>query len=52
MSVNSSIEHIGNQLFKYRGFVPVLFAIVAFSIQLIDATERLSYGVIKEIAFF
>lgn len=52
MSLNKSLEHIGNQLFRYRGFVPVLFAIVAFSIQLIDTTERLSYGLVEEIAFF
>ena len=52
MSLNKSIEHIGNQLFKYRGFLPVIFAIGAFCIQFFDATERLSYGLVEEIAFF
>jgi protein-S-isoprenylcysteine O-methyltransferase Ste14 len=52
MSFNKSLEHIGNQLFKYRGFVPVFFAVVAFSIQLIDSTERMSFGSIEEVAYF
>ena len=52
MSLNKSIEHIGNQLFKYRGFLPVIFAIGAFCIQFFDATERLSYGLVEEITFF
>ena len=52
MSLTNSLEHLGNQLFKYRGFVPVIFAIGAFYIQLIDTTERLSYGLVEEIAFF
>ena len=52
MSFNKSLEHLGNQLFKYRGFVPVIFAVGAFYIQLIDTTERLSYGLVEEIAFF
>lgn len=52
MSVNSSIEQIGNQLFKYRGFVPVIFAVVAFFIQLMDSQERMSYGSCEEIALF
>ena len=52
MSLNKSIEHIGNQLFKYRGFVPVVFAVGAFCFQLIDNTERLSYGLVEEITFF
>lgn len=52
MSLTNSLEHLGNQLFKYRGFVPVFFAIVVFYMQLIDTTERLSYGLVEEIAFF
>ncbi len=52
MSLNKSIEHLGNQLFKYRGFVPVVFAVGAFCFQLIDNTERLSYGLVEEITFF
>lgn len=52
MSLTNSLEHLGNQLFKYRGFVPVFFAIVVFYMQLIDTTERLSYGLAEEIAFF
>jgi protein-S-isoprenylcysteine O-methyltransferase Ste14 len=52
MSFNNSLEHIGNQLFRYRGFVPVLFAIVAFSIQIIDSSERTHFGSIEEVAYF
>jgi protein-S-isoprenylcysteine O-methyltransferase Ste14 len=44
MSFSNSFEQIGNQLFRYRGFVPVIFAIVAFFIQLQDTQERLSFN--------
>jgi protein-S-isoprenylcysteine O-methyltransferase Ste14 len=52
MSVNSSLERVGNQLFKYRGFVPVLFAVIAFSIQLIDTHEQLSFSLVEKPALF
>ena len=52
MSFNNSIEHLGNQLFRLRGFVPIFFAVTAFSVQLIDTTERMSFGFCEEIAYF
>ena len=52
MSLNKSLEHIGNQLFRYRGFVPVLFAIVAFSIQLIDTHEQWGFSEFEGLALF
>jgi protein-S-isoprenylcysteine O-methyltransferase Ste14 len=52
MSLTNSLEHLGNQLFKYRGFVPVLFAIVAFSIQLIDTHEQWGFSEFEGLALF
>ena len=52
MSVNSSLERVGNQLFKYRGFVPVLFAVVAFYIQLIDTHEQWGFSEFEGLALF
>lgn len=52
MSLSNSFEQIGNQLFRYRGFVPVIFAVGAFFIQLQDSQERMSFGSCEEIAFF
>jgi protein-S-isoprenylcysteine O-methyltransferase Ste14 len=52
MSLTNSVEHIGNQLFKYRGFVPVFFAVVAFSIQLNDNQERMSFSLFEKTALF
>ena len=52
MSLTNSFEHLGNQLFKYRGFVPVLFAVVAFYIQLIDTHEQLSFSLFEGLALF
>jgi protein-S-isoprenylcysteine O-methyltransferase Ste14 len=52
MSLTNSVEHIGNQLFKYRGFVPVFFAVVAFSIQLNDTQERMSFSLFEKTALF
>lgn len=44
MSLSKSFEQIGNQLFRYRGFVPVIFAIIAFFIQVNDRQERMSFS--------
>jgi protein-S-isoprenylcysteine O-methyltransferase Ste14 len=49
--MNSSIEHLGNQLFKYRGFVPVIFAISAFSIQLYDTEWHANVLIYERTAF-
>ncbi|MEY3585372.1 MAG: hypothetical protein RLZZ243_436 [Bacteroidota bacterium] len=52
MLFTNSLEHLGNQLFKYRGFVPVFFAIVAFSIQLNDTQGRMSFSLFEGLALF
>jgi protein-S-isoprenylcysteine O-methyltransferase Ste14 len=44
MSLSNSFEQIGNQLFRYRGFVPVVFAIAAFFIQLNDSQGGMSFS--------
>jgi len=44
MSLSNTFEQLGNQLFRYRGFVPVIFALVAFFIQLNDSQGRLSFS--------
>lgn len=51
MSDKSAVEQIGNQLFKNRGFVPVIFALVAFFIQLQDTQARLNFWFYEKLAF-
>jgi protein-S-isoprenylcysteine O-methyltransferase Ste14 len=50
MSFTNSLEHLGNQLFKYRGFVPVFFAVGAFFIHWNDNQVRTSFFLFKEEA--
>jgi protein-S-isoprenylcysteine O-methyltransferase Ste14 len=51
MSFNNSLEHLGNQLFRLRGFVPVFFAVAAFYIQLNDTQGRMSFSLYEELAY-
>ncbi|MFM6935843.1 MAG: methyltransferase family protein [Flavobacteriales bacterium] len=50
--MNFAIERIGNQLFKYRGFVPIVFVVLAFVIQLQDTQVRSDYWFYEKLALF
>ena len=52
MPLSNSFEQIGNQLFRYRGFVPVIFAVGAFFIQLKVNQAWISFSSFEEISLF